>query len=197
MKKLFIKNTVAITGKEVMRNGENLFHSKNDADFLKEIYKEMDLRYPKFFKMDTLSKLAFLATEILFSNENVEADTALVFSNSDSSLGTDMNFQQSMESFPSPSLFVYTLPNIALGEISIRHQLHSENAFFVSETLDENLLANYTTSLFQNKSCTEAVCGWLDLYKSQYDVFLWHIAEEGSEEFSSKNLRKSYLPKYE
>ncbi|WP_321539372.1 hypothetical protein [Flavobacterium piscinae] len=86
--------------------------------------------------MDNLSKLAFLASEVLLSEQIIaeaENNVALVFANRSSSLDTDVKFQQSIDDkenyYPSPAVFVYTLPNICVGEISIKHQLKSENAF--------------------------------------------------------------------
>jgi hypothetical protein len=39
--------------------------TENFSDFAKEAYKSLALNYPKFHKMDNLSKLAFLASEMI------------------------------------------------------------------------------------------------------------------------------------
>ena len=61
----------------------------------------------------------------------------MVFANSNSSLDVDIKHNASIADkekyFPKPAVFVYTLPNIMLGELSIRHLLRGENIFFVSE----------------------------------------------------------------
>ncbi|MBB1546825.1 MAG: 3-oxoacyl-ACP synthase, partial [Capnocytophaga sp.] len=101
------------------------------ADFAKKALKALKVEYPKFFKMDNLSKLAFLAAEAVLSPLSAEAKsrTALLFANRAASLDTDLKHQATIanpqEYYPSPAVFVYTLPNICLGEISIRHQLHT------------------------------------------------------------------------
>ena len=105
--------------------------------------------------MDDLSKLAFLTAEFVFSkNENFEDNTAVVLSNNASSLNTDKKHQEAIQDkenyYPSPSVFVYTLPNIAIGEISIKHHLKSENAFFIEEKFNAELLYNYATVLIEN-----------------------------------------------
>ena len=57
------------------------------------------------------------------------------------SLDTDLKHQATIanpqEYYPSPAVFVYTLPNICLGEISIRHQLHTEGSFFVLDSYQQ------------------------------------------------------------
>ncbi|SDR77353.1 3-oxoacyl-ACP synthase [Gramella sp. MAR_2010_147] len=194
---LFIQNSVKIRDSKVFKNGELVFQVDRDLNlnkFLKEIYKEQNLNYPKFFKMDSLSKLGYLGVELLTNGNIQNKETALVFANSASSLETDTAFAESLKDFPSPSLFVYTLPNIMLGEISIRHQLKSENCFFISEAFDPGLFINYCTALFQQKKAENLLCGWVNLHNNEYDVFLWQIAPGGGTDFNEEELKKLYLP---
>ncbi|MCG9972296.1 3-oxoacyl-ACP synthase [Christiangramia crocea] len=199
-KNLFIKDSVIIRNGKLLRNGKVVVQNYPDqklSSFLKEIYKDQELKYPKFFKMDKLSKLGYLASEILFQNIEPDPETALVFSNAASSLETDNAYAETMNDFPSPSVFVYTLPNIMLGEISIRFQLRSENIFLVSEDFDPGLFIDYSKTLFQQEKAREIVCGWVDLHNSDYDVFLCHIGPEGRYDFNEEELKKLYLPTHE
>lgn len=154
-----------------------MFHSEATSftDFAKEAYKNFGINYPKFFKMDNLSKLAFLASEMMLNEQLVaqsENNIALVFANQSSSLDTDVKYQNSIEDkenyFPSPAVFVYTLPNICVGEISIKHQLKSENAFFVFEENNEVFLTQYAQSLLQSKKATKVLCGWVEFFEETY-----------------------------
>ena len=117
-------------------NGKTIYSDEavDFSSFIKSAYKHFEIKHSKFFKMDNLSKLSFMASEMLLKNEK-EKDIALVLSNRAASLDTDRKHQatisDSENSYASPAVFVYTLPNICLGEISIRHGLFSENAFFV------------------------------------------------------------------
>src|SRR5690554_8066930 len=116
--------------------------------------------------MDNLSKLAFLASEFIFKEEvldELENNIALVFSNNASSLDTDRKHQDSIQNteeyFPSPAVFVYTLPNICMGEISIKHKLYSENSFFIFAKFNAEYLHQYAESLLQSgkeKKCPRA-----------------------------------------
>ncbi len=167
-----------IENSQIVLDGNVLFQSEttNFQSFSKLAYKALELNYPKFHKMDSLSKLAFLASDIVLKNRDT-AETALVFANKSSSLDTDFNYQQSINSpenyFPSPAVFVYTLPNICTGEISIRHQLHTENAFFVLEEFDESFLNNYAEQLLKSNKAKEVLCGWVEIVGNNYKAFVY------------------------
>jgi hypothetical protein len=167
-----------IENSKVILNGETVFQSESSdfSNFSKQAYKDLALDYPKFYKMDNLSKLAFMASDLILKNRD-NSRTALVFANKSSSLDTDFNYQQSINSpedyFPSPAVFVYTLPNICTGEISIKHQLHTENAFFVLEEFDENFLNNYAKQLMDSKKANEVLSGWVEILNDNYKAFVY------------------------
>lgn len=172
-----------IENSTIVLNNEIIFESpvENFSDFAKEAYKILELNYPKFYKMDSLSKLAFLASEIILKNED-HSRTALVFSNRSSSLDTDFKYQESINSqdnyFPSPAVFVYTLPNICVGEISIRHKMQTENAFFVFDEFDEEFLNDYAQQLIQSGKADKVLCGWAELYQESYKAFVYLLTNE-------------------
>jgi len=167
-----------IENSKIVLNNETIFETKtkNFSDFAKEAYKSLELNYPKFHKMDNLSKLAFLASEMILKSED-HSRTALVFANKSSSLDTDFKYQESISSqenyFPSPAVFVYTLPNICVGEISIRHKMQTENAFFVLDEFDENFLNNYSEQILQSGKADQVLCGWVELYQESYKAFVY------------------------
>lgn len=167
-----------IENSRITVNGEIIFesHEKTFAEFAKAAYKNLDLNYPKFHKMDHLSKLAFLAAEPLLNN-NDNSRTALILSNRSSSLDTDHKYQTSINSqenyFPSPAVFVYTLPNICIGEISIRHKMQTENAFFVLDDFDEHFLNSYAEQILLSGKAEKVLCGWTELYQESYKAFVY------------------------
>jgi hypothetical protein len=137
-----INSYVHIRKNRIFRDGKEIFIGEAGvkSDFLKQAYKKLQLNYPKFHKMDRLSKLGVLATAVLFGEDPVDPATALVLSNRNSSLDTDLLHFESMKNIVSPAIFVYTLPNIVMGEISIKYKLESENSFFISPGLTGNCL---------------------------------------------------------
>ena len=53
------------------------------------------------------------------------------------SLDSDLKHQSGIENNAvSPAVFVYTLPNIVIGEISIKYKWKSEGVFFIDEEID-------------------------------------------------------------
>ncbi|HSI69688.1 MAG TPA: hypothetical protein VK941_05600 [Gillisia sp.] len=193
-KSLMIKSYVHIRNNKIFRNGKEIFalESGLETDFLKQAYKKLKLNYPKFHKMDGLSKLGILATAVLIGEETVDPTTALVVSNSNSSLDTDLKHFESMKNIVSPAIFVYTLPNIVMGEISIKYKLQSENTFFISNDFNGHLLKDYSEILMNSARAAAVVSGWIDLKNEEYDVFLCLIDEKGNIPFSAEKLEQLY-----
>lgn len=168
MDNIQIIKEVTIEQGRVKVNGLDYFQDDNIeiGPFLKCLYKRLNLKYSKYYKMDYLCKLGFLASEILLNGEQIPNETdevALVFANASSSLHTDVKYQKSIKEIPSPSVFVYTLPNIVIGEISIRNKFYGEHMFFVQSTYNKTELLDYTATLFATSSCTYAIVGWLEV----------------------------------
>ena len=82
---------------------------------------------------------------------------------------------ESVNDIASPSLFVYTLPNIVTGEICIRNNFKGEDAFFVSESFDPGFIENYVNNLLDNNILQTCICGWVELLGNEYKaaLFLW------------------------
>ncbi len=197
-KQVYISKYCHITNNQVFINGELVFeNTQTDTtkNYLKSIYKSLDIKYPKFFKMDNFSKIAFLGAEFLLKEED-NKNIAIVFSNNASSLDTDRKHQDSINDldnyFPSPSIFVYTLPNIGIGEISIRHQLRSENAFFVSEQFNTTQHNTYETSLLTEEKTEQVLGGWVNIDNDEIDVFMYLIGKKGIEKYTKENIQNLY-----
>jgi len=186
---------------QISLNGETVFHSEEVSfqDFSKKAYQQFELNYPKFFKMDNLSKLAFLASEIILKGNlesEIENNVALLFANKSSSLDTDVKYQKSIsdknEYFPSPAVFVYTLANICMGEISIKNQFKSENCFFIFDAFNSQFMADYGNLLLKIGKAEKVLCAWTELYQEEYQVFMCLVSKEGNLENTAENLEKLY-----
>lgn len=171
-------NICTIEHSKISVDGNLIFESQSETfqEFAKEAYKSLDLSYPKFHKMDNLSKLAFLSAETILKDED-HSRTAIVFANRSSSLDTDFKYQESINDqdnfYPSPAVFVYTLPNICVGEISIKHKMQTENAFFVLDDFDEKFLNDYSEQILQSGKANKVLCGWVELYQENYKAFVY------------------------
>jgi hypothetical protein len=199
--KTYIKSFCTIQNNEILLNGEIVFNTEPTvfSDFSKKAYQHLEISYLKFFKMDNLSKLAFLGAELLLKSENdssTENNTALVFANKSSSLDTDVKYQNSIADpenyYPSPAVFVYTLPNICLGEISIRHQLKSENCFFIFAEYNPVFMEKYSTILLETQKADKVLCGWVEYYNEDYKAFLYLVDKKGKLIHDQELLKKLY-----
>jgi len=199
-KSLQIRSYCQIKNGIISHNGKVVFeHPLTDFEpFIKAAYKNFETDYPKFFKMDNLSKLAFMAAETVLSDKAVEEkNMAIVLSNRASSLDTDRKYQESIADednfYPSPAVFVYTLPNICIGEISIRHKLHSENSFFIFDAFNADYLKDYADGLLQNEKAEEVLCGWVDFDDGRYEAFLYIVSETGNHPHTAEEITRLYL----
>ncbi len=81
----------------------------------------------RYGRLDILSRYGLAAVELLGLSpvKGKPNDTALVMGTQHGCLSVDLDFRESMdqEGGGSPLLFMYTLPNVCLGEIAIRHNL--------------------------------------------------------------------------
>lgn len=133
---------------------------------LTALYREKVGNYPKFFKMDTLSKLGFLLTELLVEGETdrfvPREDRAVVVCSRSGCVCNDRHYQASMKEFPSPALFVYTLPNIVTGEIAIRNKYEGETSAFVLDKFDRETFDSLVETVFQDRTTRSTICCWID-----------------------------------
>ena len=195
----YIQAFVHIKNETVSLHGNTLLAApKTDfSTFSKTAYKELGTKYPKFFKMDRLSKLAFLAADVLLKNDkDPQENTAIVLSNRASSLDTDRKHQNTIADaanyYPSPAVFVYTLPNICIGEISIKHKLFSENSFFIFDRFNANYLFDYAESLLKTKKASKVLCGWVDVDAGNYEAFLYLVSDTGAIKHTIKEITRLY-----
>ncbi|MDR2802406.1 MAG: beta-ACP synthase [Prevotellaceae bacterium] len=169
-----LSHTCRLSGRKIWVNGKPAFDAPEAAtvaDFLKASFKNLDAPNMKFYKMDNLCKLGYVAMEYLLRQHNILSlyggrKVALLFSNAAASLDTDIDHQLSIcdsrHYFPSPAVFVYTLPNIVLGEICIRQKIQGETTFFVTETCDRDFLRRYAGMLFRTTATELVIAGRLD-----------------------------------
>ncbi|MBP6625123.1 MAG: hypothetical protein KA198_08115, partial [Chitinophagaceae bacterium] len=82
---------VLIKNQSIYLGNQCIFTSNgNLTEFLQEAYLLLEVNYPKFYKMDTLSKFGFLAAEFLLKNQQLDQispyQKGLIFQNKSSSL---------------------------------------------------------------------------------------------------------------
>lgn len=151
------------------------------GNVLDNFYRKEKISYPKFFKMDNLSKAGFIVSELMlreagFDIETPKKDMAIILCNRSSSSDDDLVYLQSIKDkdnyFPSPSVFVYTLPNIVAGEMAIRNKIFGETSFYVSENYSKEMMLRQVKNVFSTKSVNYVLFGWVEALKGNYEVEL-------------------------
>lgn len=181
-------HTIRITPEEVILDQQKLWEGKEELgeqegqehhSLLTALYKQMIGNYPKFYKMDGLSRLGFVASEILLNAEKEETEEekkqeerknleerAIIFFNHSSSIASDRNYKESIKDkdnyFPSPSIFVYTLPNIVTGEIAIRNHFQGETSFFILPDKDKKMMEEILQASCRDGQSKSFLTGWID-----------------------------------
>jgi len=192
----YITAHTSITAQSIHKDGVLLYRDDKSAgtsDFLLNAYKYLEIDYPKFYKMDCLCQLGFLAAEVLLqgrqiANEYGPAKVGIAFSNANSSLNADLHYFESVKNIPSPAQFVYTLPNIVIGEISIRHRCKGENAVFVSDRFDAPFMHFYVQDMLERNRVDACICGWVECLGDNYKAVIWLVEKDTGGEALAFNI---------
>ena len=184
-----------------MRLKKHIRLSFSNLAEITEFYRSLQIDYPKFFKMDGLSKLGFLASEIMFKDDEnrfaPSENTAVICFNRSSSLEIDTQYQATISDndhyFPSPSLFVYTLPNIVTGEIAIRNNFLGETSFYICKDFDAKQIVGTVRNAFLDKTTTSVLAAWIEHFKEKCDVLMVLVENgKGDVEFAENQLEILY-----
>ena len=176
-----------ISSRGVFVNGvEQKQYLIESDNWKKDLYTQLKVDYPKFYKMDALAKMAFIGFELIEKNHDFSClednDVAFIFANRNSSYSTDQLFIESYteKGSPGPSLFVYTLPNILTGELAIRKKWYGENIFFICEKFDPAFYIDQINFYFRKESKV-CLCGWVDSKDTEEKCFLFLVGDEPGE----------------
>ena len=124
--------------------------------------------------------VGFIASELLLAAEGGErfvprADRAVILFNRNTSLHADRSFQATIadaeDFYPSPSVFVYTLPNIVTGEIAIRNKSHGESEFILLPEKSETAMNQAVERALMDKETASVLAGWVEaLSEEEYEA---------------------------
>lgn len=182
------------------------------SDFIRACYKDIGCDYPRFYKMDNLCKLGYIAAEYLMGRNPItdryeKEKIGMMILNSNSSLYSDSKFYQGITSkdnyYPEPAVFVYTLPNIVISEICIRFGIKGENQFFISGKpaceFDFDFVSDYVGNLIRENRADACIVGWVDMDADEnYESFLCLVEENRDSDnldvniFNKESLYKIY-----
>lgn len=165
---LNVSHKVRLTSDSVTLDGQVVPTQNKGRDMLTELYKKHVGDYPRYYKMDILSKVAFICSEMLLEAEGNRdghgEDRAVILFSHTASIASDRAFLRTITDgyYPSPSVFVYTLPNIAAGEIAIRNGYHGETAFYILPQKADDMINMIVEASFGDRGTQSAICGWIN-----------------------------------
>lgn len=185
-KGVLIKSSVLIKKGKVTLNGAVVLEASTNQDFpafIRATYKSLALDDRKFYKMDDLCKLGYMAAAYLLSEKGgvtgyEPGEVGMIFANASSSLDTDLKHQQIIDTLgdkeASPAVFVYTLPNVVMGELCIRYKIQGENTCFISDCYPESFIRNYAELVMEKQQLRACLIGWCELLGTEYEArFDW------------------------
>ncbi len=189
---------VRIVGGTLLRNGVQLAATGTTEPA--DMYRALGCSYAKFFKMDSLCKWAWLGAEALLRQGESwlydgldKQHIAVVIATRDGCLETDHRYAETMQTIPSPAVFVYTLPNIALGEICIRHGFTGEQLCEVADDFDAEALLFWVRDLLEHRGANHCLFGWADAVGAHHDVSLFWADRQSIESLSVQQLQALHI----
>jgi len=185
-------HTIRITPTSLTLDGEEKACEDEGKARLTDIYKRYIDDYPRFYKMDALCRLGFVASELLLQAENDRRETprddrAVILFNRSSSILADEVYQASIQDaenyYPSPAAFVYTLPNIVTGEIAIRNHYQGETSFYILPEHSDALIQQTLEASFGDPTTKSILGGWIDYADDEhYEAELYIEVKKSSKE---------------
>lgn len=170
-----VLRTVLVESSRILLNDKEVYSSDSGdfQDFIRSAFKTVCGPNMKFYKMDSLSKLGYVASEVLLDGiEYGEEDCGLILSGVYGSLDTDIRHQQIIDTetdaSASPAVFVYTLPNVVEGEISIRHHIKGENTWFWSDDRTLSDVREYAALSMSAQDMKYCIVGHIDFLNGRY-----------------------------
>ncbi len=185
-----ISNWLRVNKHSVIKDGSPLlsFNEPIDSNAPDVLYRALQCNYPKFFKMDLISKWVWLGAEVLLKQaagvvyDGIDkTKIAIVLQTNHGCLDVDKKYSETLATIPSPALFVYTLPNIMLGEICIRHGFKGEQACVVSDGFDAKEMEFWVNDLLNNRGMEACLCGWVDATANNHELSLYWVSKQNGQ----------------
>ena len=150
-------------------DGQTVAVENRGSALVTEIFKKYLADGSRFFKMDLYSRLAYVATSLL-AKDALETsdpeDRAMVIFTQNGSVLADRKhlstFANPEEFFPSPAVFINTLPNVVLGEIAVKNSIKGETTLVLLPDRDEPTMQRIIDATLSATRPSVLICGWVD-----------------------------------
>jgi len=161
--------TLHIQPDKVILNGEAESYESTGSALVSEIFKKKLLDGSRFFKMDIFSRLAYVATGLLAKDAlagYAPEDIALFIFTQNGSVLADRKhlstFSNPEDFYPSPAIFINTLPNVVLGEIAVMNTIKGETTLVMLPYRDDALIDRIVKASLSSTRPSVMIYGWVD-----------------------------------
>ena len=159
--------TVEIDPEGLSVDGRSIPMENKGTALLPEVFKKYLADGSRFFKMDLFSRLAYVGTGLLAKDtleDCAPEDRALLICTLNGSVLADRKHLStfSEEYYPSPAIFINTLPNVVLGEIAVTHQVKGETTLVMLPNLDEVCLESTLSATLDATRPSAIMAGFVD-----------------------------------
>ncbi len=142
-----------------------------DTD-LTAAWATLGTNYDRFHRTDRLARLVLLCAEALLAglpdDDDLHERTGTVLTGRHGSMDSDLRHYEALrQGQVSPAVFVYTLPNIALGELTIRHRLFGPGLCLLDEGPDTGRLRDLCAWMLDGEGMHRAICGRADIFAGE------------------------------
>ena len=164
-----LARSVRITPDSLSVDGQPVPLESRNAALVTEIYKKYLADGSRFFKMDLYSRLAYVATGLLakdaLEGSDPEDRALLVFTQNGSVLADRKHlstFSDPASFYPSPAVFINTLPNVVLGEIAVKNGIKGETTLVLLPSRDETAMHRVVEATLAATRPSVLLYGWVD-----------------------------------
>lgn len=162
-------HSVSISPDSAFVDGVRLPVASHGQALLTELFRSRLADSQKFYKMDVFSRLVFVAAGMLLKEgfDGFEpTGTAAILFNGSSSIVADRQhlgtFQSSEGFYPSPSVFLYTLPNVVIGEVAAAFGIKGETTFIILPEKNEAMMKTVVDATLAATAPSAIITGWAD-----------------------------------
>lgn len=182
-----------VNGKRLATACGNLDQDLNNA------WAALGIELPRFPRMDRSSKLVAIGGSAFFIEGGALAGNSkdtigMVITGKHGSMDTDQKYQAQLvvDNHASPGMFVYTLPNIAMGEFSIQHGLYGSGLCLLNNALDLAQMLDACEILLHDHGMESVICGWSDIFADQATATFMVVTERTLADRNSAELEKIF-----
>ena len=164
-----VMHSVHLTDSSLSIDGREIPVAERGKPLLTVIYRNMLEDCPRFYKMDVFNRLVYVASQLLVKEESPEDRDdyrAVVLFNGASTVVADRKHIATVSGsegfFPSPSVALFTLPNIVTGEIAISNGYKGETSLYILDRRNSPLMEQIVEATFAGSEARSMMTGWVD-----------------------------------